>query len=186
MNTSTNFIMILWGISEIFLLLKMRSGTADAKGKDKKSLSQLWLVIGFSIFFGIFISKATIFPFYFTQWISIIGLIFLFLGVLFRILVVYNLGKYFTVDVTIRKDHQLKTNGFYQYVRHPSYAFSLLTFVGLAIVLNNFVSAMVLLVPVFLMFFYRINIEEKVLIEQLGKDYTDYMQKTKRLIPFIY
>ena len=186
MNTSTNFIIILWGISEIFLLLKMRSGTADAKGKDKKSLSQLWLVIGFSIFFGIFISKASVFPFYFTQWIQIVGLIFLFLGVLFRILVVYNLGKYFTVDVTIRKDHQLKTDGFYKYVRHPSYAFSLLTFVGLAIILNNYISAIVLLVPVFLMFFYRIKIEEKVLIEQFGKDYTDYMQKTKRLIPFIY
>ena len=186
MNTSTNFIMILWGISEVFLLLKMRSGSADAKGKDKKSLSQLWLVIGFSMFFSIFISKATVFPFYRNEWIQLLGLVFLFLGVLFRLLVVYNLGKYFTVDVTIRKDHQLKTDGFYKYVRHPSYAFSLLTFVGLAIVLNNYISAPLLSILVFLMFFYRIKIEEKVLVAQFGKDYIDYIQKTNRLIPFIY
>ncbi|WP_230380132.1 methyltransferase family protein [Kaistella gelatinilytica] len=186
MNAATNIIMILWGFSEIFLLLKMRSGNADAKGKDKKSLSYLWMVIGFSIFFGIFVSKATQFPFYTNSKIQILGLAILFLSIVLRMIVVYNLGKYFTVDVTIKKDHQLKTDGFYKYVRHPSYLFSLLTFVGLAIVLNNYISAVILLVPVFLMFFYRINIEEKVLTEQFGKDYTDYMKKTKRLIPFIY
>ncbi|KIA90252.1 hypothetical protein OA86_06100 [Kaistella jeonii] len=159
----------------------MRSGNADAKGKDKKSLSYLWMVIGFSILFGIFISKATQFPFYASSKIQILGLAILFLSVVLRMIVVYNLGKYFTVDVTFKKDHQLKTDGFYKYVRHPSYLFSLLTFV-----LNNYISAVLLFIPVFLMFFYRINIEEKVLTEQFGKDYTDYMKKTKRLIPFIY
>ena len=135
MNTATNLIMILWGISEIYLLLKMRSGSTDAKGKDKKSLCRLWLVIGFSIF----IAKSTFFPFYHSQIIQLFGLVFLFLGVILRLIVITNLGKYFTVDVTIKKDHQLKTDGFYKYVRHPSYAFSLLTFLGLAIVLNNYI-----------------------------------------------
>ena len=89
MNTATNIIMILWGLSEIFLLLKMRSGSADAKGKDKKSLSRLWLVIGFSIFFGVFVAKATRFPFYTREIIQIIGLLFLSLGVILRLVVVY-------------------------------------------------------------------------------------------------
>ncbi|MDP2452980.1 MULTISPECIES: isoprenylcysteine carboxylmethyltransferase family protein [unclassified Kaistella] len=186
MNTATNLIMVLWGFSEIYLLLKMRSGSADAKGKDKKSLSRLWLVIGFSIFFGIFIAKSTYFPFYQSQLIQLLGLLFLFLGVILRLIVINNLGKYFTVDVTIKKDHQLKTDGFYKYVRHPSYAFSLLTFLGLAIVLNNYISAVIVFVPVFLMFLYRIKIEEQVLTEQFGQDYSDYRNKTKRLIPFIY
>ena len=186
MNAVTNIIMVLWGLSEVYLVLKMRSGSADAKGKDKKSLSCLWLVIGFGIFFAIFISKTTFFPLYHSQAIQVLGVIFLFIGVIMRLLVINNLGKYFTVDVTIRKDHQLKTDGFYKYVRHPSYAFSLLTFVGLAIVLNNYISAIVLLIPVFVMFLRRINIEEEVLIEQFGQDYIDYMKKTKRLIPFIY
>lgn len=186
MNTVTNIIMVLWGVSEIYLLLRMRSGSADAKGKDQKSLSRLWLVIGFSIFFGIFVARATVFPFYQNEGIQMLGLAFLILGVVFRLMVINNLGKYFTVDVTIREDHQLKTNGFYKYVRHPSYSFSLLTFVGLAIVLNNYISAIILVVPVFLMFLYRIKIEEQVLTERFGKQYTDYLKKTKRLIPFIY
>ncbi|QBO57776.1 hypothetical protein NBC122_00944 [Chryseobacterium salivictor] len=115
--------MVLWGLSEIYLLLRMRSGSADAKGKDQKSLSRLWLVIGFSIFFGIFVAKATGFPFYQREGIQLVGVVFLFLGVVFRLMVINNLGKYFTVDVTIREDHQLITNGFYKYVRHPSYFF---------------------------------------------------------------
>lgn len=186
MNTAINLITALWGLSEIFLLLKMRSSKADAKGKDKKSLSYLWLVIGFSIFFGIFISKSTYFPFYNSKTVTIVGLGLLLLGVVLRLMVVYYLGKYFTVDVTIKEDHQLISTGFYKYMRHPSYTFSLLTFVGLAIVLNNYISVILLLVPVFLMFSRRIKIEEKVLTEEFGQAYLDYMQKTKRLIPFIY
>lgn len=186
MNTATNIVMLLWGASEIFLLLKMRSGSDDVKGKDKKSLSFLWLVIGFSIFFGIFVAKASSLPFYSSEIIQILGLVVLLVSIVFRLIVVYSLGKYFTVDVTIKKDHQLKTNGFYKYVRHPSYSFSVLTFLGLAIVLNNYISAIILLVPVILMFLYRIKIEETALKDQFGKDYIDYMKKTKRLIPFIY
>lgn len=178
--------MTVWGLSEIFLLLKMRSGSTDAKGKDQKSLSRLWIVIGFSIFFGIFFSKVFHLPMYSNENIKIMGSGFLILGVVFRIAVVYNLGQYFTVDVTIRKNHQLITTGFYKFVRHPSYAFSLLTFLGLALVLNNYISAAIVIIPVFFMFFLRMKIEEKVLIGQFGNEYTDYMKKTKRLIPFIY
>ncbi|MGS0747936.1 methyltransferase family protein [Halpernia sp. GG3] len=186
METTTNIIIIVWALSEIFLLLKMRSGSSAESSKDKKSLSHLWIVIGFSIFFSIYIAKESSFHFYSNLAFQIIGLAFLMLGVIFRLAVVYNLGKYFTVDVTIMKNHKLITDGFYKYIRHPSYTFSLLTFVGLALVLNNWISAIVLLIPVFSMFFYRIKIEEKVLKVQFGTAYTDYMKHTKKVLPFIY
>lgn len=186
MSTLTNVALLIWGLSEVFLLLKMRSTASDEKGKDKKTLSYLWIVIGFSVFFAIFFSKAYSFPIYDERIMSIAGLIILIMGVIFRMAVIYNLGKYFTVDVTIRKDHQLINTGFYKYIRHPSYTFSLLTFVGLAVLLNNYVSAFILLIPVFWMFFQRIAIEEKALTEKFGAEYIDYTKRTKRLIPFIY
>lgn len=186
MEIFTRIVMLIWALSEIILLLKMRSGNDAAKGKDRKSLSHLWIVIGFSIFFSIFVAKVTYFPCYSGNVFKIIGLAFLILGVVFRLIVVFSLGRYFTVDVSIVKDHQLITNGFYKYIRHPSYSFSLLTFVGLALVLNNYISAIVLLIPVFYMFFYRIRIEENVLKEQFGSQYAEYMNRTKKIIPFIY
>jgi len=39
------------------------------------------------------------------------------------------------------------------------------------------------LIPLML---YRIKIEEKMLIEKFGDEYRQYMEKTKKLIPFIY
>jgi len=42
---------------------------------------------------------------------------------------------------------------------------------------------MLLIFPLFL---YIIGIEEKMLIEKFGHEYTQYMERTKRLIPFIY
>ena len=94
MDIVTNIITFLWGLSEVFLLLKMRSGDADEKGKDKRTLSYLWLVIGFSIFFGIFTAKFSSLPFYTGNFLKILGLVLLISGVVLRLLVVYNLGKY--------------------------------------------------------------------------------------------
>jgi len=39
------------------------------------------------------------------------------------------------------------------------------------------------LIPLIL---YRVEIEERMLIERLGDEYRAYMRRTKKLIPFIY
>ena len=107
-------------------------------------------------------------------------------GMVMRLVAVKQLGKFFTVDVTIRKGHQLMKNGVYKYIRHPSYTGSLLSFIGYGISLNNYVALATVLIPVVGSFIYRINIEEKALTEQFGQHYSDYKTTTKRLIPFIY
>ena len=43
-----------------------------------------------------------------------------------------------------------------------------------------------LIVPFISAILYRINIEEKLLIDQFNGEYLDYMKKTYRLIPWIY
>ena len=88
--------------------------------------------------------------------------------------------------MTIRSDHQIMKQGFYRYVRHPSYTGSLLSFVGYGISLNNYISLAIVVIPVFVSFLYRMRIEEQALVEQFGKDYEDYMKSTKRLIPMLY
>ncbi len=50
----------------------------------------------------------------------------------------------------------------------------------------NWLSIVVVFIPVLLTFIHRMNIEEKVLTEQFDKQYLDYIGKTKRLIPFVY
>jgi protein-S-isoprenylcysteine O-methyltransferase Ste14 len=52
--------------------------------------------------------------------------------------------------------------------------------------LGNWLSLLVLIVPIFAAFLYRIQVEEMALTEALGEPYRNYMKKTKRLIPLVY
>jgi protein-S-isoprenylcysteine O-methyltransferase Ste14 len=48
------------------------------------------------------------------------------------------------------------------------------------------VSLPVMVVPVVLVFLRRVHVEEGALLQALGSQYRDYMNRTKRLIPAIY
>jgi protein-S-isoprenylcysteine O-methyltransferase Ste14 len=41
-------------------------------------------------------------------------------------------------------------------------------------------------IPVLLGYIYRIRVEERFMIEQMGLKYLDYQKRTKRLIPMIF
>ncbi|MCE3075175.1 methyltransferase family protein [Chryseobacterium gwangjuense] len=175
----------IWFLSEI-LYKKMLKSAQNAQKKDKSTLNILWVVIVPSIFFAVFISNRLYFPISKEQWIFFLGESCIVIGILFRWIIIRSLGKYFTVDVSIREDHKIKKEGFYKYLRHPSYAFAMLTFVGLGLFLNNWISFAIAFLPPFLAFNYRIKVEEEALIEQFGDEYIQYRKETKKLIPFIY
>ncbi len=178
--------MAAWFLSEFLYKRILKSAKDDRKDKDRSSLNILWLAIPFSIAASIAVSNLSSFSITNGNWIFYLGEAFILIGIILRFVIIRSLGKYFTVDVTIRQDHKIKKDGFYRYLRHPSYAFSLLTSLGLGLYLNNWLSLALAFIPPFLAFAYRINIEEQALIQQFGKEYTEYRKKTKKLIPFLY
>lgn len=178
--------MVVWFFSEFLYKNILKSGKDDQKGKDKSTLNILWLVIPFSIAAAVIISDLSTLSITRQSWIMYVGEAFILTGIIFRFIIIRSLGKYFTVDVTIKEGHKIKKEGFYKYLRHPSYAFSLLTSLGLGLYLNNWLSLIFAFVPPFLAFAYRIKIEEQALVEQFGEEYIQYRKNTKKLIPFIY
>ncbi|KYH06070.1 protein-S-isoprenylcysteine methyltransferase [Chryseobacterium cucumeris] len=178
--------MAAWFLTEFLYKNMLKSGKEDQKNKDKSTLNILWMAIPFSIVSAIFMSYNFHFPMADGVWILYLGELFILVGIIVRYIIIRSLGKYFTVDVTIRQDHKIKKEGFYKYLRHPSYAFSLLTSFGLGLYLNNWLSLVFAFVPPFLAFAYRIKIEEQALIEEFGYEYIEYSKGTKKLIPFIY
>jgi protein-S-isoprenylcysteine O-methyltransferase Ste14 len=88
--------------------------------------------------------------------------------------------------VTIERDHELVERGPFGWVRHPSYTGVLLAFVGWALTLRNWAAIAVVLVPIFVAFVRRMNVEEEALLRALGAKYREYMARTKRLIPGVY
>jgi protein-S-isoprenylcysteine O-methyltransferase Ste14 len=105
---------------------------------------------------------------------------------IFRFIAVWSLGKFFTVDVTIQENHKIIDKGVYKIVRHPSYLGSLVSFIGFGISLNNWISLIIIIIPITIAFIHRIKIEEQLLLKQFEVDYSEYMKKTYRLLPKIY
>lgn len=177
---------IVWILSEVLLNRFVRSGKSDKQSSDKNSELYLWITITIAVTLGVILSTSYAFPIFLKEKFKFIGLIIIIVGIIIRFTAIRQLGRFFTVDVTIRKDHQLMQNGFYKYIRHPSYTGSLLSFLGFGLALNNWISIVVVFIPVLLTFIHRMNIEEKVLTGQFDKQYIDYINRTKRLIPYIY
>lgn len=171
---------LIFGVSELMLLLVKRSRAGKFKTrKDKGSLIILWVLITFGFTAGFFLSRPIKeFWFGFGSPLIIGGLIMRWISIL-------QLGKSFTVDVAITESAELKTDGIYQRIRHPSYLGILMIVTGFSAVMSSLFSFLVLVVPVFFAIIYRINVEEELLISEFGTSYINYISSTKKLIPGI-
>ena len=114
------------------------------------------------------------------------GMSLLLCGIAVRWSAIHTLGRYFTPNVAILDGHRVVRRGIYRYVRHPSYAGSLMAFVGLALALTNWLVIPAALLPLLAAYLYRIGVEERALREALGGEYLDYAQGTKKLIPGVF
>ena len=174
----------LYGVSEIILGFTRRSSARD-ESRDQHSLALLWGVILISIALGI--SSVWFYPaasLPYRRLLYLIGLILFIAGIILRWYSIVHLGRFFTVDVSIAKEHRVIDSGPYRFMRHPSYTGALIAFVGIGLSLGNWLSIVFMTLPITFAFLWRIRIEERALIDALGDDYRAYLRRTARLIPF--
>src|SRR5205085_2860448 len=185
---------LIYFASEVLLTLTRRSRSKTGTKQDKSTLGMIWAVIAVSIAAGIFVARSGslatgvigLFDFPDSDWIRVLAVGLFVAGLAVRWWAIVTLGRFFTVDVVVEKDHELVERGPFRWVRHPSYTGVLLAFLGWAMTLWNWVAMAVVLVPVFVAFVRRMNVEEKALHRALGDRYVAYIRRTKRLIPGIY
>jgi len=179
-------IYVIWFSSEVFLSLFRRAGKSVKQKSDKGSLGLIWAIIIIANFLSYFLSRWVPAGISDDQNIRYLGLALIVIGQVLRFTIVFSLGKFFTVNVAIAQDHKLKTDGFYRFIRHPSYSASLLSFAGYGITLNNWISLILVVSSVATAFLIRIRIEEKTLIDHFGGEYMEYIKRTKKLVPFVF
>ncbi len=105
-------------------------------------------------------------------------------GTILRSWGIWTLGKYFSVHIEVKDNHELIETGPYRFIRHPAYAGNILQAIGIPLILSAYYSLSISAVLVFL-FLYRLKLEEEVLIREV-KGYRDYTGRTYRLIPKVW
>jgi len=123
---------------------------------------------------------------------SLAGLFMLLIGLYLRTRARFELKKKAgfgsltaTGGLQIVEHHQLVKDGLYKHIRHPIYLGETLRNLGFVAVFSSIYGVLFIVASTVFLFF-RIKIEEKMLIEAFGEEYKEYQRKTKKLIPYIY
>ena len=95
------------------------------------------------------------------------------------------LGRQFSVEVTIQEDHKLITTGIYRFIRHPRYLCIILFSLGISFIFRSWLTLILVGVLTFLLLL-RIQDEEALLLGEFEEQWTEYKQRSWRLLPYIY
>jgi protein-S-isoprenylcysteine O-methyltransferase Ste14 len=118
-------------------------------------------------------------------WVAWAGFALMLIGIIIRQWAIASLGRYFSPSVATQTGQKVVKTGPYRLIRHPSYTGALLITVGVGLALQSWGAVLVILVIFVITFGSRMRMEEKVLVNELGDEYLQYMKTTKRIIPYI-
>jgi len=118
--------------------------------------------------------------------VFLIGLAVIILGMALRRWAVLALGQFFTVQVQVRSGQTVVDTGPYRFVRHPSYTAIIMSFVGIGVALENWLSLVVIIVVPTIGLIIRIRVEERALLNALGEPFREFSQSRARIIPKVW
>jgi len=162
--------------------LKNAASTKAKPGKDVSSLTNFALIPVAVI--AIWLGYARVGPL--PHWLFYPGLAMFLLGLALTVWAYHTLGRFFSLEVQVQREHTVLSTGSYRLLRHPGYAGVIFGFVGLGLALQSWVSVLVLLLATTTALAYRARIEERFLVAELGDEYVQYMARTKRLVPYVW
>ncbi|CAN7563314.1 protein-S-isoprenylcysteine O-methyltransferase [Pararhizobium sp. LjRoot255] len=119
-------------------------------------------------------------------WAIVLGALIFAIAVWFFRRTHKRLGRNWSVTLEIRERHELISDGPYALIRHPMYTSFLLMGLGQAFLLSNWIAGPAGIVGFAVLFFARVDKEERMMLEIFGAQYRDYMGRTKRIIPYLY
>ena len=176
----------VWFASEIIgagLIPALRSRGTTRVRRDRGSRALIILTVGGSLIIALYLGYGGVgrLP----DWVFYLGIFPMLLGVLVRQWAIAVLGRFFSLNVQIVENHQVIDKGPYRLIRHPSYTGILITLIGISLAVQSLGGLLVLLTVFIIAFGYRIRVEEKTLLAELGDNYASYMKRTKRIIPYL-
>lgn len=177
----------MFGASEWSIRLRSRTN----HGGTRQDRGSFYVVIATSLL-GVaasFVVASRVHPaaLHSARWpIFIVGVVIIALGLVLRQWSVFVLGAFFTVQVQVREGQTVVDTGPYRFVRHPSYTAIVLSFVGIGVALENWLSLLILMIIPTIGLVVRIRVEECALLAALGEPYREFSRTRARLIPKVW
>jgi protein-S-isoprenylcysteine O-methyltransferase Ste14 len=94
-----------------------------------------------------------------------------------------DLGRQFSPTLEVKEAHALVSHGIYSRIRHPMYTAAFLLSIAQLLLLANFVVGPAFLLAFSILYFSRIDQEEKMMLDHFGSHYAAYTKRTNRLLP---
>ena len=116
-------------------------------------------------------------------WVGLTGVAVLFVGDWVFWKSHKDLGPNWSPTLEIREKHILVTHGIYRRIRHPMYLSIWLLVIAQAMILPNYIAGLSGVIPFALLYFLRVPKEEKMMREEFGESYDEYLSGTGRILP---
>lgn len=178
---------LLWIGAEIKLAHKTRLDSQNIADSEERSQWVLWITVVASLLLAILFKTLAGSPIpipYLPR--QILALMLFAAGLCFRYAAVGRLGRFFTTNVSIQNEHVLIIDGPYRWVRHPAYTGLLLALAAAGLAMGDLLALLLLTVPSFYAFKFRIEIEERLLNKKFGAVYQEYCKTTAKLLPWLF
>jgi isoprenylcysteine carboxyl methyltransferase (ICMT) family protein YpbQ len=104
-------------------------------------------------------------------------------SLILRNMAVRTLGRYWSLHVEIRSEHELVREGVYRFIRHPAYAAIALEVLSIPMVVNAWWTMLFAAITYLPLLGLRLRLEEKALLEKFGEHYRQYQSEAGTLLP---
>lgn len=94
------------------------------------------------------------------------------------------LGRFWSLHIEIRENHQFVCDGPFRWVRHPTYFSMILELLSAGLILRAWATLGAVSLIFIPALYRRIRLEETALVEKFGSRYTAYQQSTPALLPW--
>ena len=115
--------------------------------------------------------------------VTAVGLVMYVASLLVRNVAIRALGRFWSLQIEIRSQHELVREGIYNYVRHPAYLAITLEVLSIPMTVNawwTMAFAAAAYVPLLV---WRLRVEERALVEKFGDSYRVYQREVGALWP---
>jgi protein-S-isoprenylcysteine O-methyltransferase Ste14 len=182
----------IFGLVFAYQMIRHPEGLRGGRGQDAKFLPRQRavriLVTGMllgALVFVPFTDRRGIGVMESNQVVRWMGLVLAIIGMGLILWSGLTLGRLYSPEVTIQKNHHLVTKGPYHYIRHPRYLGGMIQGAGLSLLFRSWIGLALTFLFIAVVLF-RIKDEEALMGREFGEEWASYCKKSWRLIPGIF